>query len=117
MAVHVAAVAKSLGVPTGEPLASIQTPWATSRLRKKTLAVVSGAILQQILGPGSQVTDAKIQHFIHAQPGIETDPAALDRVLNWARSQFVYEREMAAQGMQDAKAHWRAAANWQAKLL
>ena len=82
---------------------------------KKTLAVVSGAILQQILGPGSQVTDAKIQHFIAAQPGIETDPAALERVLNWARSQFVYEREMAAKGMEDASATGVLPPNWQAK--
>ena len=45
---------------------------------QKTLAVVSGAILQQVLGSGfGQITDAKIQHFIHAQPGIETDPDAV----------------------------------------
>ena len=110
----VASVAKSLGVPT-EAIGVDPNAVGNIQTAKKTLAVVSGAILQQILGPGSQVTDAKIQHFIAAQPGIETDPAALERVLNWARSQFVYEREMAAQGMQDASATGVLPTNWQAK--
>ena len=53
-----------------------------------------GAILQQALSDSAlKSCDTKIQHFIHAQPGIETDPQALSRVLNWARSQFVYENE------------------------
>ena len=110
----VASVAKSLGVPT-EAIGVDPNAVGNIQTAKKTLAVVSGAILQQILGPGSQVTDAKIQHFIAAQPGIETDPAALERVLNWARSQFVYEREMAAKGMQDASATGVLPTNWQAK--
>jgi hypothetical protein len=110
----VASVAKSLGVPT-EAIGVDPNAVGNIQTAKKTLAVVSGAILQQILGPGSQVTDAKIQHFIAAQPGIETDPAALERVLNWARSQFVYEREMAAKGMEDASVTGVLPPNWQAK--
>jgi hypothetical protein len=110
----VASVAKSLGVPT-EAIGVDPNAVGNIQTAKKTLAVVSGAILQQILGPGSQVTDAKIQHFIAAQPGIETDPDALGRVLNWARSQFVYEREMAAKGMEDASVTGVLPPNWQAK--
>ena len=114
----VGAIAKSIGGDTGAQLLGIN-PAAVGNVQtaQKTLAVVSGAILQQVLGPDSQVTDAKIQHFIHAQPGIETDPAALDRVLNWARSQFVYEREMAAQGMKDAKDTGTLPPGWQAKYF
>ena len=85
---------KSLGFPTDKiPFINVD-PSAIGNIQtaQKTLAIVSGAILQQALGD-SQITDAKIQHFIHAQPGIETDPQALSRVLNWARSQFVYENE------------------------
>ena len=111
----VGAIAKSIGGDTGAQLLGID-PAAVGNVQtaQKTLAVVSGAILQQVLGPDSQVTDAKIQHFIHAQPGIETDPDALNRVLNWARSQFVYEREMAAQGMKDASQTGVLPTNWQA---
>ena len=86
---------KSLGLPTDKiPFINVD-PSAIGNIQtaRKTLAIVSGAILQQALGDQSQITDAKIQHFIHAQPGIETDPQALSRVLNWARSQFVYENE------------------------
>ena len=99
----VGAVAKSLGVPT-EAIGVDPAAVGNIQTAQKTLAVVSGAILQQVLGPDSQITDAKLSHFIHAQPGIETDPEAVSRVLNWARSQFVYEREQAAQGMKDAAA-------------
>ena len=97
-------MAKSLGVDT-KALAGVD-PSAVGDIQtaKKTLGLVSGQILQQILGPESQVTEGKIQQFIGATPGIETDPYALQRVLNWARSQFVYEREQAAQGMEDARA-------------
>ena len=109
----VGAVAKSLGVP---PQLIGVDPAAVGNIQtaQKTLAVVSGAILQQVLGPDSQITDAKLQHFIHAQPGIETDPDAVSRVLNWARSQFVYEREQAAQGMKDASTTGVLPTNWQA---
>jgi hypothetical protein len=85
---------KSLGLPTDKiPFINVD-PSAIGNIQtaRKTLAIVSSAILKQALGD-SQITDAKIQHFIHAQPGIETDPQALGRVLNWARSQFVYENE------------------------
>ena len=111
----VGAIAKSIGGETGAKLLGID-PTAVGNIQtaQKTLAVVSGAILQQVLGSDSQITDAKIQHFIHAQPGIETDPDAVSRVLNWARSQFVYEREMAAQGMKDASTTGVLPTNWQA---
>jgi hypothetical protein len=112
----VSAIAKSLGGETGASLLGID-PAAVGNIQtaQKTLAIVSSAILQQALG-GAQITDAKIQHFIHAQPGIETDPDALRRVLNWARSQFVYEQEMAQAGMKDVSpATGTLPADWQAK--
>jgi hypothetical protein len=99
------AIGKSIGGDVGERIATLGAdPSAIGNIQTagKTLAVVSGAILEQILGPGSQITDAKIQHFIHAQPGIETDPEALNRVLNWARTQFVYEHEMSKAGVTEA---------------
>jgi len=99
------AIGKSIGGDVGERIATFGAdPSAIGNIQTaaKTLAVVSGAILDQILGPGSQITDAKIQHFIHAQPGIETDPDALNRVLNWAKTQFVYEREMSQAGVTEA---------------
>jgi hypothetical protein len=114
----IGAIAKSIGGDTGAQLLGIDpTAVGNTQTAAKTLAVVSGAILNQILGPESQVTDAKIQHFIHAQPGIETDPDALGRVLNWARTQFVYEREMAAQGMKDAKSSGALPPGWQANYF
>ena len=69
---------------------------------QKTLGVVAGNILQNTIGKDSQITDAKIEHFIHTQPGIETDPDAIGRVLNWARSQFVFNHNMALDAMQHA---------------
>jgi Cell Wall Hydrolase len=90
-----AAAAKSLGidVPGIEPgaVGSIQAA-------SKTLAVVSGAILKNILG-SAEITEGKIQAFIHAQPGIVNDPQATHKILNWARSQFVYDHEMAMDGL------------------
>ena len=66
----------------------------------------------------SQITDAKIEHFIHAQPGIETDPQALSRVLNWARSQFVYEREQSKAAMTTAPDNnGMLPLNWTAQYL
>ena len=96
-----AAAAKSLGIDT---TALGVDPAAVGNIQsaQKTLGVVAGAILQQAIGKDSQITDAKIQHFIHTQPGIETDPHAIERVLNWARSQFVYENEMSAAAMKEA---------------
>lgn len=91
-----AAAAKSLGltIPGVDPAAvsNIQTA-------SKTLAVVSGAILQNILGPNAEITEGKIEAFIHAQPGIVNDPLATHRILNWARSQFTYDHEMAMDGL------------------
>jgi hypothetical protein len=112
----VSAIAKSLGIPP-ETIGVDPAAVGNIQTAQKTLAVVSGAILQQVLGSDSQITDAKLQHFIHAQPGIETDPDAVSRVLNWARSQFVYEREMAAQGMKDASDTGLLPTNWQAKYF
>jgi hypothetical protein len=111
-----AAVAKSLGVLPLESIGIQPDAVGNIQTAKKTLALVSGQILQQILGPESQVTEGKINQFISATPGIETDPAALERVLNWARAQFVYEREMAAKGMEDASVNNGVLPNnWQAK--
>jgi hypothetical protein len=111
-----AAMAKSLGIDTS---ALGVTPEAVGNMQsaQKTLGVVAGAILQQAIGKNAQITDAKIDHFIHTQPDIQTDPHAVERVLNWARSQFVYEQEMAAQGMKDSKDTGTLAAGWQAKYF
>jgi hypothetical protein len=109
---------KSLGLPTDKiPFINVD-PSAIGNIQtaQKTLAIVSSAILKQALGD-SQITDAKIQHFIHAQPGIETDPQALGRVLNWARSQFVYEGEMSRAAMAEAATSPTGTLplNWQAR--
>ena len=109
---------KSIGVPTDKvPFIQVD-PSAIGNIQtaQKTLAIVSSAILQQALG-GAQITDAKIQHFIHAQPGIETDPQALSRVLNWARSQFVYENEQSKAAVAQAATSPTGTLplNWQAQ--
>lgn len=93
-----AAAGKSLGVD----LNSLGiNPQAVGNVQsaQKTLGVVAGTILQNTIGKGSAITDAKIDHFIHTQPGIETDPQAIERVLGWARSQFAYNRDMAMHAM------------------
>ena len=112
----IAAAAKSLG---GDDLARLATgvdPGAVGNLQsaEKMLGIVSGKILDQVLGKG-QMTDAKIEHFIHTQPGISTDPQALARVLNWARTQFVYEHEMSKAAMADVSPGGTLPLNWQAK--
>lgn len=95
-----AAAGKSLGVNLN---ALGIDPKAVGNVQsaQKTLGVVAGSILQNTIGKDSQITDAKIEHFIHTQPGIETDPQAIDRILNWARSQFVYNRNMAMDAMKN----------------
>jgi Transglycosylase SLT domain len=85
---------KSLGVDP-QAVGNVQSA-------QKTLGVVAGNILQNAIGKDSAITDAKIDHFIHTQPGIETDPQALERVLGWARSQFVFNHNMAMDAMSSA---------------
>jgi hypothetical protein len=93
-----AAMMKSLGIPTSvigvdpKAVGDVQTA-------QKTLGIVSGAILQNVIGKDSQITDAKIQHFIETQPDLAMDPNALQRILGWARSQFQYEHDMAFDAM------------------
>ena len=98
-----AAAAKSLGLD-GALRAVGVNPEAVGNVQtaQKTLSVIGGAILRQALGPGSAVTDAKVEQFIHTQPGIETDPQALQRIMAWARSQFTYERELGTAAVAEA---------------
>ena len=110
---------KSIGIPTDKvPFINVD-PSAIGNIQtaRKTLLIVSSAILHQALGEGSQITDAKIDHFIHAQPGIDTDPQALSRVLNWARSQFVYENEQSKAAVTQAASSPTGTLplNWQAQ--
>ena len=110
-----AAAAKSLGIDTTalgvdpKAVGNIQTA-------QKTLAVIGGAILQQAIGKNASITDAKIEHFIHTQPGIETDPQALERIMAWARSQYTYEREMGTAAVNEAakSSTGTLPLNWQA---
>jgi len=111
--------AKSLGFPTDKiPFINV-SPDAIGNIQtaRKTLAVVSGAILQQIIGKDSPITDSKIEAFIHAQPGIETDPDAVRRVLGWARSQFTYEREMSTAAVGAAADTGMLPTGWQARYF
>jgi hypothetical protein len=94
-----AAAGKSLGVDL-KGLGIDPAAVGNAQSAQKTLGVVAGNILQNTIGKDSQITDAKIEHFIHTQPGIETDPQAIERVLGWARSQFTYNREMAMHAME-----------------
>ena len=96
-----AAVAKSLGIDTTK-LGVDPAAVGNIQSAQKTLAVLGGAILRGALGPGSQITDSKIEAFEHTQPGIETDPQALQRIMAWARSQYTYEREMGTAAVQEA---------------
>jgi hypothetical protein len=98
-----AAAAKSLGLTDALRAVGVN-PEAVGNVQtaQKTLSVIGGAILRQALGPGSAVTDAKVEQFIHTQPGIETDPQALQRIMAWARSQFTYEREMGRAAAEEA---------------
>ena len=98
-----AAAAKSLGLTDALRAVGVN-PEAVGNVQtaQKTLSVIGGAILRQALGPGSAVTDAKVEQFIHTQPGIETDPQALQRIMAWARSQFTYERELGTAAVAEA---------------
>ena len=98
-----AAAAKSLGIDT-KPLGVDPASVSSVQTAQKTLAVVAAAILQQALG-SAQITDAKVEHYVHTQPGLENDPQALQKILGWARTQFVYESEMARAGAKAAAAN------------
>jgi len=88
-----AAAGKSLGINL-QALNIDPTAVGNVQSARKTLGVVGANILQTALGAGV-ITDAKIEHFIHTQPGIETDPQALERIMGWARSQYLYNHNMA----------------------
>lgn len=96
-----AAMAKNLGINLAP--ADID-PSAVSNIQaaRKSLAIVGGGIIRSILGPGSDVTDAKMNAFIHATPGIETDPGAIEKILGWARSQALFGHDMAMDAMRNA---------------
>lgn len=67
---------------------------------RKSLAIVSGEILRDIMGQGQrQITNRDLQQFIAATPGIETDPQALQKILGWARSQALFNNNMAIAGL------------------
>ena len=92
------AAMKNLGVNT----ASFGVdPSAISDIQagNKSLALVAGGIVRNILGPDSQITEGKLQTFIHATPGLETDPGALQKILSWAQSQAQYNKDMALDAM------------------
>lgn len=108
-----AAAGKSLGIDT-KTLGVDPTAVGNVQSAQKTLGVVAGAILQNAIGKDSAITDAKIEHFIHTQPGIETDPQAIERVLGWARSQFSYNRGMAMDAMHNVDKAGNLPLNWQA---
>ena len=103
-----AAAAKSLGIDTSSLGVNPQAV-GNMQTAQKTLAVIGGAILQQAIGKDSQITNDKIEAFIHTQPGIQNDPQALQRIMAWARSQYTYEREMGqaavAQAAQSSDRH------------
>ncbi len=111
-----AAAGKSLGVNL-QSMGIDPNAVGNVQSAQKTLGVVAGSILQNTIGKDSAITDAKIEHFIHTQPGIETDPHAIDRVLNWARSQFVFNRGMAMDAMQSIDPQTgMLAPGWQAQF-
>ena len=92
------AMAKSLGINL-QPLDIDPSAVSNVQAARKSLALVSGSILRNILGPDTPITDAKLGQYIHATPGIETDPQALQKILGWARSQFTYNHDMAMDAM------------------
>ena len=109
-----AAWAKSLGVDTTR--FGID-PGAVANVQAgaKTLAVLGGRIIQQAIGPDSQITEGKVEAFIHAHPDLANDPGAIEKILGWARSQYVFSNNMATDAMKHADpqtgmipAGWRA---------
>ena len=96
-----AAAAKNLGIDTSKLGVD---PAAVGDIQdaRKSLAITAGGILQNIIGPDAQITEGKIEHFIHATPGIEMDPQAIQKILGWARSQFVFNHDMAMDAMSHA---------------
>lgn len=110
-----AAAGKSLGIDL-HALGIDPNAVGNVQSAQKTLAVVAGQILQNTIGKDSAITDAKIEHFIHAQPDLATDPKAIERVLGWARSQFVYNREMAMHAMEHTDANGNLPPGWQASF-
>ena len=92
------AAGKSLGVDLGS-LGIDPNAVNNVQLAQKTLGVVAGNILQSTLGKDSQITDSKIQHFIHTQPDLATDPQAIQKIMQWARSQYVYSAQMSSSAM------------------
>ena len=96
-----ASAAKSMGIDTSKLGVA---PEAVSNIQaaNKSLALTAGSILRQILGPDSQITEGKLETFIHATPGLGTDPDAMTKILGWARSQFVYNHNMAMDAMRNA---------------
>lgn len=95
-----AAWLKSAGVDTSK-LGIQPSAVSEAQVAGKSFAVVAGDILKQILGPNSQVTDAKVQSFIEAHPDLSTDPDALRKLLGWAREGLSFNREMALNGLQN----------------
>lgn len=95
-----AAAAKNMGINL-DPVNIDPSAVSNVQAAQKSLALVSGSILRNILGPDTPITDAKLQQYIHATPSLATDPQALEKIMGWARSQFVFNHNMAM----DAMAH------------
>jgi hypothetical protein len=103
-AINAAATGLGINPASWIPLIG-QTPEAVTDIQvaKKSLAIVSGAIIRQAIGgTNPELTDAKLQGFIDARPGIENDPRAIFRIMNWARGQVVFQNEMANAAMDAA---------------
>lgn len=100
-AINAAATGLGINPASWIPLIG-QSPEAVTDIQvaKKSLAIVSGAIIRQAIGgTNPELTDAKLQGFVDARPGIENDPRAIFRIMNWARNQVVFQNEMANSAM------------------
>lgn len=114
MLADAAAWAKSLGIDTTR-FGIDPNAVANVQAGAKTLAVLGGRIIQQAIGPDSQITEGKVEAFIHAHPDLANDPNAIEKILGWARSQYVFSNNMAKDAMAHADpqtgmipAGWRA---------